>query len=66
MSHSPARRLIASAALCATLAGFSFSISAGFDLPRKRTDLSEADLKRFVLFGLGKIRCRPGDVGEAF
>ncbi|MGO7906603.1 di-heme oxidoredictase family protein [Rhizobium leguminosarum] len=46
MSHAPARRFFASAALCATLAGFSVSIAAGFDLPRKRTDLSEADLKR--------------------
>ena len=46
MSHAPARRLIASAALCATLAGFSTAIAAGFDLPVKRTDLSEADLKR--------------------
>ncbi|MGO8543085.1 thiol oxidoreductase, partial [Rhizobium leguminosarum] len=33
-------------AFCATLAGFSVSIAAGLDLPRKRTDLSEADLKR--------------------
>lgn len=32
--------------LCATLAGFSVSIAAGFDLPTKRTDLSAADLKR--------------------
>ncbi|MEI1247299.1 di-heme oxidoreductase family protein [Rhizobium aouanii] len=46
MSHAPARRFFASAALCATLAGFSVSIAAGFDLPRKRTDLSETDLKR--------------------
>ncbi|MGR9079094.1 di-heme oxidoreductase family protein [Rhizobium leguminosarum] len=46
MSHAPARRLIASAVLCATLAGFSVSIAAGFDLPTKRSDLSAADLKR--------------------
>ncbi|RUM27645.1 thiol oxidoreductase [Rhizobium vallis] len=30
----------------ATLAGFSAAIAAGFDLPTKRTDLSEGDLKR--------------------
>lgn len=46
MSHTPVRRLIASAALCAMLAGFSAAIAAGFDLPTKRADLSEADLKR--------------------
>ncbi|MBX5145159.1 di-heme oxidoreductase family protein [Rhizobium lentis] len=46
MSHAPARRLIASAALCAMFAGFSAAIAGGFDLPTKRTDLSETDLKR--------------------
>ncbi|ABC89125.1 hypothetical conserved protein [Rhizobium etli CFN 42] len=46
MSHAPAPRLIASAALCALLSGFSATIAAGFDLPAKRADLSEADLKR--------------------
>ncbi|TCU18260.1 di-heme oxidoredictase family protein [Rhizobium sullae] len=46
MPHNPARRLYFSAAFCATLAGLSAAIAANFDLPAKRTDLSDADLKR--------------------
>lgn len=46
MSPFPARRLLLSTAACATLAGFSAALAANFDLPTKRTDLTEADSKR--------------------
>ncbi len=46
MSPVPARRLLLSAALCATIAGLSAALAADFDLPTKRTDLTDADAKR--------------------
>jgi CxxC motif-containing protein (DUF1111 family) len=48
MSPTPARRFLSCAAFCATLAGFSVAVASGpaFDLPTKRTDLSDADMKR--------------------
>ncbi len=46
MPHPPARRLYLSVALLATLAGLPVALAANFDLPVKRTDLSDADMKR--------------------
>ncbi len=46
MPDQRARRLYFSVALLATLAGLPVALAANFDLPLKRTDLSDADLKR--------------------
>ena len=46
MPSIPARRLLTSAAFCAAIAGFSVALASGFDLPTKRTDLSDADMER--------------------
>jgi CxxC motif-containing protein (DUF1111 family) len=46
MSPFPARRLLGSAAFCAAIAGFSVALASGFDLPTRRTDLTDADAKR--------------------
>jgi CxxC motif-containing protein (DUF1111 family) len=46
MSPLPARRLLISAASCAAIAGFSVAFAAGFDLPTRRTDLTDADARR--------------------
>ncbi|NLS01963.1 thiol oxidoreductase [Rhizobium sp. P32RR-XVIII] len=46
MPHDPARRLYFSVALLATLAGLPVALAAGFDLPARRADLSDTDLRR--------------------
>ncbi|WP_072371707.1 di-heme oxidoreductase family protein [Rhizobium tibeticum] len=46
MPPIPARRLLGSVAFCAAIAGFSVALASGFDLPTKRADLSDADMKR--------------------
>jgi CxxC motif-containing protein (DUF1111 family) len=46
MPPRPARRLLSCAAFCAAIAGFSVALASGFDLPTKRSDLSDADMKR--------------------
>ncbi|WP_259126386.1 di-heme oxidoredictase family protein [Rhizobium sp. BK661] len=46
MPPRSARRLLSCAAFCAAIAGFSVALASGFDLPTKRGDLSEADMKR--------------------
>ncbi|WP_112944844.1 MULTISPECIES: di-heme oxidoredictase family protein [unclassified Rhizobium] len=46
MSPFSARRLLFSATICATIAGLSAALADNFDLPTKRTDLTEADAKR--------------------
>ncbi|MBZ9789786.1 c-type cytochrome [Rhizobium sp. 3T7] len=46
MPSRPAPRLLGSAVFCAAIAGFSVALASDFDLPTKRTDLSEADMKR--------------------
>jgi len=46
MPDQRARRLYFSVALLATLAGLPVALAANFDLPLKRTDLSDTDMKR--------------------
>ncbi|TCS07222.1 di-heme oxidoredictase family protein [Rhizobium sp. BK418] len=46
MSHNPARRLLISAVICASVAGLPVAFAGAFNLPNRRTDLSEADVKR--------------------